>query len=392
MKGDFNPGVAGVFRGWTRSCSSLRCFGTASHRVVAVLFVLISFSLPARAEAPKEGARVQPEVIEALLPPHIGAAVLAIDEGEVVFRHAWGVRRAGGPEPVTPTTNFRLASVSKHFTATAVLTLVDRGDLKLTDTLDTFFADAPDYWREITVHHLLTHTSGLPDYEPRVPEHTTLQLSDYNVLSMLLATDAPKFVPGSAYDYSNSAFTLLGLIVERVSGRPFHVYMREAVLEPAGMTNSVCYLAGMNDVADRAYGHDLEDDGTWAVADQSVTSAIRGDGSMYSSLDDLAKWVAAWDAGTPLKPATHAAMFTRHVKSTRGDADYGYGWFLDEVHGTPRVWHSGSTQGFSLMLQRFPQRRAAVVILLNRSPADTATEDANRIADRLLFTPAGDAD
>ncbi len=346
-------------------------------------------ALPAPGAAP-----VPPEAIEALLPPHVGAAVLAVDGGEVVFEHGWGVRRLGKEDPVTSSTTFRMASVSKQFTATAVLTLADQGKLSVDDRLAKFFADAPDYWNDITLHHLLTHTSGMPDYEGRVPEGTTLQLSDYNVLAMLLETDQPKFTPGSEWEYSNSAYVLLALVVEQASRRPYHEYLRAEVLEPLGMTGSVNYLRGMNTPPERACGHSMTRDGSWEVTDQSVTSATRGDGSVYSSLRDLRLWAQGLgsDKGV-LSAAMTRAMTTPHFKTTRdpstkgADCHYGYGLFIDEHRGQRRLWHSGSTRGFSLMLQRFPDRDAAVVILLNCSPqSEEFKEDyADEVVDRLLF-------
>ena len=333
---------------------------------------------------------VLPEEIEKLLPSHVGAAVLAVDGGEVVFEHCWGVRRLEGDEPVTPTTTFRMASVSKQFTATAVLTLVDRGALSLEDPLSKFFADAPDYWKDITVHQLLTHTSGIPAYEGRVPRGTTLQLSDYNVLAMLLETDKPKFTPGSKWEYSNSAYVLLALIVEQAAKTPYHEYLRAEVLQPLGMTGSVNYLQGINSAPDRAYGHAMKRDGTWEVADQSVTSATRGDGSVYSSLRDLRLWAQALgnDKGV-LSEKTAAAMASPQFKTTRDDnCHYGYGLFVDEHRGERRLWHSGSTRGFSIMLQRFPDRDATVVILLNGSPRTEEFKEGytDAVVDRLLFS------
>ena len=323
--------------------------------------------------------------VRALLPKHVGAAVMAIDGGRTVFKQAWGPRRHDRPAPCTPTTNFRLASVSKHFTATAALLLEDRDQLALDDTLDRFFPEAPQYWRRITVHHLLVHTSGLPDYESLIPPGTTLQLTDYNVLAMLRETDEPLSEPGTKFAYSNSGYTLLGLIVEVVAGRPFHRFVREELLAPTGMRHSVLFVAGVNAIPERAFGHELHAERDWVLADQSVTSAIRGDGGIYSSLDDLERWLAAQDGICLLSDESYQAMLTPHVRTDRGQQSYGYGWFLDDYRGQRRVMHGGSTRGFSTMLQRFPDRRGAVVILLNRSRPDPVGDYAERIVDLLLF-------
>lgn len=332
---------------------------------------------------------IPPAEIEALLPPHVGAAVLAVDGGEVAFEHCWGVRRLGSGEPITPTTTFRMASVSKQFTATAVLTLVDEGKLSLDDPLSKFFSDAPVYWNDITLHQLLTHTSGLPAYEGLVPQGTTLQISDYNVLAMLLDTDEPKFTPGSKWEYSNSAYVLLALVVEQVAKTPYHEYLRAEVLQPLGMKGSINFLRGVNAPHERAYGHASQTAGAWKLADQSVTSATRGDGSVYSSLRDLRLWAQTLgNAGGVLSEKTAVAMATPQFKTTRAEnRHYGYGLFIDEHHGERRLWHSGSTRGFSIMLQRFPDRNATVVILLNCSPRSEDFKEGyvDELVDRLLF-------
>jgi CubicO group peptidase (beta-lactamase class C family) len=346
-----------------------------------VLLLCITFSAgSARAE---EATLV--DEIEALLPPHVGVAVMAIDDGHVVFKHVWGRRCHDRLELCTPATNFRLASVSKQFTAAAVMLLVDRRIVNVHDTLDRYFPGCPDYWRRITLHHLLTHTSGLPDYEPLVPEETTLQLSDLNVLALLLDTDGPVFEPGTKFAYSNSGYTLLGLVVEAAAQRPFHDFLKTEVLQPVGMEKSVLYVRGMNSVANRAFGHVLVGDDRWSLADQSVTSAVRGDGGVYASLDDLERWLAGLDSEELLSPSSYQAMWTSHVKTDRGDDYYGYGWFIGTYRGQRRQMHAGSTRGFSTMLQRFPDRHAAVVILLNRSAPDPPGDYFQRIVDRLLF-------
>mgnify|MGYP002621517280 CR=1 FL=1 len=331
-----------------------------------------------------DGSR-PPEEIESLLPPYVGAAVMAIDDGKLIFQHAWGKLCLDSADICTATTNFRIASVSKQFTATAILLLVDRGSISLDDTLNRFFPESPDYWRRITVHQLLTHTSGLPDYEKLIPEGTTLQLTDLNVLELLRATKEPLFDPGEKFAYSNSGYTLLGLIVESMAHRPFQQFMRTEIFAPLGMDRSVLYVAGMNRISERAYGHELDSDNQWIVADQSVTSAVRGDGGIYSSLEDLQKWIASLDQHSLLSESSYLKMFTPQVRSDRGQQDYGYGWFLDTYHGERRAMHAGSTRGFSLMLQGFPDRRAAVVILLNRSALDPPGDYVEKIVDCLLF-------
>lgn len=324
--------------------------------------------------------------VESLLPPHVGACVLAIDDGEVVFRQGFGLADLEAGTTCTPATNFRMASVSKQFTAAAVMRLVEQGRVQLDDALDKFFPGFPAYGRSIQVRHLLTHTSGLPAYEGLVPDGTTLQLNDLDVLQLLLDTKEPKFSAGEKFEYSNSGFVLLGLIVEQASGKPYHEFLRDEILLPSGMEQSLVYQRGLNEVPQRAYGHGRQD-GKWVREDQSVTSATRGDGCVYTSLDDYAKWLAAIDGRTVLQPASWDAVFSPQVKAWEG-TDYGFGWFLDTYRDEPRIYHNGDSQGFRITVQRFPQRRSAVLVQLNDSIDDEKwpmTKVGEQIADLLIF-------
>ena len=373
---------------------------------MSTLFVVLAAASSARGDDPSLRAKV-----ERALPKSIGACVLAIDDGEVIFKEGFGLADVESREPCTPATNFRMASVSKQFTALAVLLLVDRGKLSLDDTLDEFFVGGPKYWEAITVKQLLTHTSGLPDYENLIPEGTTLQLDDMDVVRMLMETDEALFEPGAKWQYSNSAFVVLGMVVEIASGKPFHEFMADEVFEPVGMSNTLLYQRGLNEVNERAFGHEWKD-GKWRRADQSVTSATRGDGVVYTSLEDYEKWLrslalcvgGAWDAddGTggnaksasetpPTRTATllseesRRAMFSPQEKTDRGESHYGFGWFIDEYRGQRRIHHNGDTRGFRICSQAFPDRRAAIVLQFNSEVEEDMTKVGARLADLLIF-------
>lgn len=323
--------------------------------------------------------------VEAALPPHAGACVLAINNGDVVFEHAYGLADVEGNVPCTPATNFRLASVSKQFTAAAVLLLVDRGKIKLDDKLSKFFPGFPKYGDAITVKQLLTHTSGLPHYEDLIPKGTTLQLTDLDVLHLLMDTKESLFPPGEKFEYSNSGYTLLGLIVETAAQQPFHDFLASEIFKPLGMDHSVMYQRGLNDISNRAFGH-LQREGKWERADQSLTSAVRGDGGVYSSLRDYRKWLQGLDERKLLSKESYDGMFTPQVKTKRDDSSYGFGWFIDEYRGEPRIHHNGDTRGFRECSQRFPKRDAAVFIQFNSDiEGEQLTKVGERVADLLIF-------
>jgi CubicO group peptidase (beta-lactamase class C family) len=326
------------------------------------------------------------------LPPHAGACVLAMDKGQVVFEQAWGLADVETSVPCTPETNFRMASVSKQFTATAVMLLVERGQLSLQDSLTKFFPGFPEYGQHITVKHLLTHTSGLPAYEELIPAGTKLQLNDLDVLRLLMDTKEPRFSPGEKFEYSNSGYALLGLIVEVVARKPFHEFMSEEVFRPLRMNGSVLYQRGLNDVPRRAFGHRREG-AKWIRDDQSLTSAVRGDGAIYTSLRDYQNWLRAIDEQQLLSAVSYAQIFSPHVVTDRAGSSYGFGWFIDEYRDHQRIHHNGDTRGFRLCVQRFPRRRAALVVQLNSEVAGS-TQEITRLgellSDLLIFDRPND--
>jgi CubicO group peptidase (beta-lactamase class C family) len=351
---------------------------------LVTLTTLLAFALLAATATLVAAAEDLVERVHQALPETPGACVIAFDDGAEVFKHAYGLADVENNVPCTPDTNFRMASCSKQFTAFAIMLLVDRGQLKLTDTLDKFFPGYPEYGKKITVRHLLTHVSGIPDYEGLIPEGTTLPLDDLDVVQMLMDTTEPAFAPEEKWQYSNSAFVVLGQIVEVASGKPFHVFMAEEVFEPLGMSSSCIYQRGLNEVSQRAFGHEKKD-GQWVRADQSVTSATRGDGCVYTSLTDYTKWLGCLANRQLLSGESYGEVFTPHVETKREGAGYGYGWFIDQFEGERRIYHNGDTRGFRITVQTFPERRAAVLIQLNGMFPDDMTKIGEKVANLLIF-------
>lgn len=312
-----------------------------------------------------------------------GAAVLVIKNGAPVFKKTYGLAQLENKTPVAAQTNFRLASVSKQFTAMSIMLLAERGKLTHETSVQEIFPDFPAYGRGITVRHLLQHTSGLLDYEDLLADTTTAQALDRDVLRMMTAQDSTYFTPGAKFRYSNSAYAVLAMIVEKISGQSFAAFLRENIFAPVGMANTMAYENGVSEVRARALGYRME--GERAVfSDQSRTSAVLGDGGIYSSLEDLLKWDQALYSNRLVSPATLAQAFTPGVLNDGAETEYGFGWFLDEYRGRPRMRHSGSTCGFRNELQRYPEERLAVVVLTNRAEPEVETL-ANQIADLFLF-------
>ena len=325
-----------------------------------------------------------------------GAAVLILRSGQPVFERGYGVTDLRSFQPIDSQTNFRLASVTKQFTAMAVMLLVQDGKLHYDDRLTDVFPDFPAYGKAITIRHLLNHTSGLLDYEdlmakqdPNTPPEKIPQIQDAGVLELLKRQSTTKFAPGTKWEYSNSGYVLLGLVVQEISGKSFGEFLRDRIFRPLHMDQTVAYQAGKNEVAHRAYGHSRSGNG-WQETDQSPTSATLGDGGVYSSLSDLARWDGALRQHTLLSEAEMRPAVTPVAVPAGGpqEADgkaaaYGFGWFLNPYRDHARIWHYGETVGFRTALERFVDDNLTVIVLSNRADLDSGAL-ALKLADLYL--------
>jgi len=350
--------------------------------------------------------QVSSSQIDALLsrfsnPKEPGCAVLVIKDDKPVFRKGYGVADLRSMHAIGPEINFRLASLTKQFTATAVMLLVRDGKLKYEDRLTDVLPDFPSYGKAITIRHLLNHTSGLMDYEnimdkkyAGIPDEKIPQIKDAAVLELLKQQTGAKFPSGPRWDYSNSGYVVLAMIVERKSGMSFGDFLRERIFRPLEMDQTIAYERGKNEVTNRAYGHTLTS-GKWRETDQSSTSATLGDGGVYTSLDDLEKWDRALTRHVLLTekemapalapPVARSAAPLQNPDGTLAP-DYGFGWFLDTHRGHRRYAHYGETVGFRTAIQRFPDDRLTVIVLANRAELDAPALDES-VADLYLGKP-----
>lgn len=315
-----------------------------------------------------------------------GAALGIIHNGEWVYKKGFGLANFEGSKPVTPTTNFRLASVTKQFTATAILLLKERGLIDLDWSLTEVFDNFPAYGEKITLRHLLQHTSGIPDYEDYVLDTAlTNQIMDAGVLEISKQLSEGYFRPGENYRYSNTAYALLSLVVENYSGQDFPTFLQENIFRPLGMDNTVAYIRNINTVPERAFGYDLTA-GRWVERDQSSTSAVLGDGGIYSNLEDLFKWDQSLYTTQILSQESLDDMFAYGALNSGKTFNYGYGWHLKETEdGESVVYHTGSTISFRNVFYRIPSRKLSVIVLTNRNqvPEEGMTLWAEQIIKRL---------
>ena len=308
-----------------------------------------------------------------------GAAVLVIKDGDILFERGYGVADLGSLRKIDAHTNFRLASCTKQFTAMSIMLLVHDGKLRYEDRLTDVFPDFPEYGKSITIRNLLNHTSGLLDYEDLMEKSSAdasgenfPQIKDAGVLAILKQQKTTKFPPGTKWDYSNSGYAVLAMVVEKVSGQPLGDFLHDQIFAPLKMDETVAYEKGKNTVSNRAYGHTHES-GVWTQMDQSPTSGVLGDGGVYSSLDDLAKWDRALAHHVLLSEAEMARAITpvkvtdNSVQEPDGTpAAYGFGWFLNSYKGHRRMWHYGETVGFRTTIQRFQDDKLTIIVLCNR--------------------------
>lgn len=319
-------------------------------------------------------------LFEAFTGEHVpGAAVMVIENGKPIVIKTYGTADSDNHAPVTTHTNFRLASVTKQFTAMCIMMLVERGNLSFDSVVTDIFPNFPAYGRYITVRHLLQHTSGLISYESLIPDDATEQVLDRDVLRMMAQQDSTYFAPGSDYRYSNSGYAMLAMIIEEVSGLTFARFLRKNIFDPLGMKNTVAYEDGFSEVTNRAYGYVLEDS-VFVFSDQSLTSAVLGDGGIYTSLVDLFTWDQALYTETLVSYEMMKEAFTPGVLTDGTKLRYGYGWNIGKYRGHRQVWHNGGTCGFSTAIHRYPDRQLTVILLTNRRGANT-NHLAEQIAD-----------
>jgi CubicO group peptidase (beta-lactamase class C family) len=290
-----------------------------------------------------------------------GASVLVLRDGKPVIQRSYGLADLEQSTPASPATNYRLASITKQFTAAAILLLNQARKLQLDDPVRKWLPTLPNATQQVTLRHLLTHTGGLIDYEEFVPDDAP-QVRDADVLGLLEKQDRTYFPAGSNYRYSNTGYALLALVVEKASGQRFATFLRDRIFEPLGMHATVAFAEGVATVSERAYGYSAGG-GAWTRTDQSSTSAVLGDGGIYSSTNDLAKWDAALYDDRLLRKESRALAFTPATHTDNPSIDYGFGW---RITGES-LWHSGETRGFRNVILRYPERKLTVVVLTNRN-------------------------
>lgn len=338
---------------------------------------------------------LKPETVAARVDPYLQAgvahgfsgAVLVGQGDEILFAKGYGLADRAAAAPFGADTLVTIGSVTKQFTATAVMKLVEQGKMKTSDPLSRFFAELPADKQAITVHQLLTHTSGLE----ALPDADDFTLIPPEIFFKQLFSQKLAFEPGAKYRYSNAGYSVLGRIVERVSGQSYEAFLREHLFLPAGMQHTGYLLPDWQGlVRAHGYGGGVVDVGVMSerfARDGAVSWVLQGNGGIQSTLGDMFKWYVALRGNRILSPGRTALLTTRYVCEGEGaDSFYGYGWALfDSPRGTKVVCHNGGNGVFFFDFLWLLEEDAVVLFATN--VAGRETEVSVRV-ERMLFDAA----
>lgn len=313
-------------------------------------------------------------------PDEPGAAVLIMQAGDTLYSRCLGVADMETKAPVTFATNFCIASVSKQFSAVALLQLAEQGILSLDDPLSKYFPEfqAP-FFNDITLHNIMSHTSGIPDARSRGDRNFVLYSTDVESVGYMKTLDHLNFQPGTQYEYINPTFQLIYQIVERATGIPFETYMHENVFGKAGMQTCRYYEPDRN-IACLAHGYERDDKGVWHEYDYGEESffATKADGALYCSINDFVSWERALRDNKVWTAASKRLAYNPWIQIP-ADAEYGYqphtgygyGFFVQDMPGQPtHVYHLGDNGGFTIYAGKIPERDLIFLFFSTRPDID----------------------
>lgn len=305
-----------------------------------------------------------------------GLVVSLIRPGQENRTSAYGFANLELQVPAKPETVFEIGSITKQFTAACILLLQQDGKLSVDDRISRHLADTPPAWSNITVRHLLNHTSGLKNYTGLNGFEMTKRLTQAQFIKAIGAQPVD-FAPGEQAKYCNSGYNLLGFIVENVSGKNYWAFLAERIFGPLGLTTATNRDPAFV-VPNRASGY-IRKRGALLNRDGDLTDVFSA-GAIVATVGDLAKWNAALDTDRLLTAASRAQMWTSGKLNSGQDCHYGFGWRVDPYQGHRNLGHSGSTSGFSASLQRFPDDQVTVIVLCNSDEPNIATTIARGLA------------
>ena len=308
-----------------------------------------------------------------------GATALIAKDGKVIYRNAFGMANLELGVPMKPENVFEIGSITKQFTAVSILMLQEQGKLKVTDPLSKYMADYPEQGKNVSIHQLLNHTSGIKSYTS-MPSFMSRAREDMTPIELIdvFKNEPMDFEPGSEYAYNNSAYIILGHIIEVVSGKSYAEFIEENIFDKLGMKNSY-YGSHSKIIKNRAYGYQPIDGG-YRNADYLSLTLPYAAGSIMSCVDDLLLWSQAIHNNTLIGEKSKKLAFTEG-KTTQGSRIYyGYGWSIDEINGTPTIEHGGGIFGYTTYGVYVPSENLYAIVLTNtngNNPTDVTVEIAS---------------
>ena len=290
-----------------------------------------------------------------------GVSLAVLRKGKIVLLKSYGLANVEHRVPVIPETVFQSGSIGKQFTAAAVMILVQENKLSLEDKISKYFPDVPDTWKEITIRHLLTHTSGLGDYPPEIDLKR-----DYTEDELFASFKKPAldFEPGSSWNYSNAGYVMLGILIRKITGKFYGDFIKERIFQPLQMTTARV-ISEADIVPNRAAGYRLVQGELKNQEWVSPSTNSTADGSLYFSILDMAKWDAALYTDRPLAKSSRDKIWTPARLNDGTTKDYGFGWHLGDYHGHRVVFHGGAWQGFKTFIMRFLDTELTIIYLAN---------------------------
>ena len=289
-------------------------------------------------------------------------SIIVAEHGKIIYENGFGVADIGHDITFTPSTPCYLASLTKQFTAMAIMILAGQKRLSYDDALSKYFPEFPPYAQTITIQHLLHHTSGIPDYVRLGLEHPGL--TNQEVVQALVRQDTLRFRPGDKFEYSNSGYILLAMIIEKVSGVPYRVFLKEHIFNPLGMAETFVYDASHPDIPGKARGYNRFGD------DADYDLLTYGEGGIYSSAEDLYKWDQALYTDKLVESSTLAMAFVRPTLNDGSASSYGFGWAITEDQGQTITSHAGRYGGFNTYIKRFTRDHTTIIFLTNHDFKD----------------------
>jgi len=330
--------------------------------------------------------RIDSLVNAALGGPVAAMSVVVVKGRDTLLTKGYGMADIENDVAATPLTVYRIGSITKQFTSAAVMQLVEAGKINLDDDITKYLPNAPTHGRKVLVRHLLNHTSGIPSYTDvgaRFGRVMRLDLT-HDSLVAVIANDSLMFEPGTTFYYNNTGYFLLGMLLEKVTGKPYGTYLQEKLFTPLGLTGTT-YCGTRPIIKHRAQGYDVAR-GQLVNTDFISMDLPYAAGSLCSTVGDLARWTAALASGRVVSPASYRQM-TTPVKLPTGRAmSYGFGLFADSLASHRVISHGGGINGFISQLAYYPDDTLIVAVLANTSPAPSG-EVATNIARIVLGMP-----